>query len=664
MSLVGDGIDELLGEENNSWLSPRTEDHQQTNNNNNNVYDVDEGNGQQDIHRRIRYSEEQEEEGDVSDDEITNNNQQHELNPYQIYVQEKFSIVGIKYITGEVLEAIAQNIREDGEAAVDEEKLDFIVDYISDLIRRSSSSSSGGEVSVDTVDSCACDYNDRLLDNELQPYREQFGQDAVVVYDAFKDIFDPTVQTSSVDKIRRDGCASFNNITGVTDCRLYRSRFQLLRRRCRGHPKLIFQDERKGVLVPTNCVVLNNVDAVNFADTNMQHLLGFLARDNDGALCLQGTRMSIHMTTESDCAFGSGMFCDGHIVIAAGRFRKDRKFWVTELIHPLRDVRCERSINDCLDLFGGSLSDDDMVRLNEFEWLEKHTDRLPSWVVMEEVFLDSPESIKCLHSLFKTFTSEYPGRPLPTGFVLTGNFSMSKKGGPRVEYLADHYASLFARFRQFMLNNHKLILQKCRLVFVPGPDDPGLGRRLVPRMGLVPRYTDNFADKIAIEVPEAKSNIIFATNPCRIRHFSARMVFFRRDVQSDISWHAMKLSQQQQQPKHDHAEHCAISLKDTIVGQAHLYPNKVDGGHIVKNLDGALRLFPLPEWVCLGDSSCPKFLMTAHDTKVTATTTCVSGNSDCIISNQQVPFERSRQFLVYTVSDKQLMRLTLPTQTT
>eukprot|EP00922_Rhytidocystis_sp_ex-Travisia-forbesii_P035152 GHVS01052192.1.p1 GENE.GHVS01052192.1~~GHVS01052192.1.p1 ORF type:complete len:543 (+),score=67.71 GHVS01052192.1:108-1736(+) len=506
MALVGDVIDELLSEEdnnNNSWLgSPRVE--QQSGHPDGD--DVVDGDNEPDYGnlRRQQHLEEEVGEGDddgvgeeggvgeLSEDEPTNDDQ---LNPYEVYVNEKFNIVGIKYIKHNVLEAIAQNIRE--ESAVNEEMLDFIVDHIAGIVR------SGYEVSVHSVDSCACDYNNRVIDIELQPYREEFGYDAVVVYDAFKDIFDPTVQSSSVDKIRRDSCVSFNTITGETDCRLYRSRFQLLRRRCRGNPRLIFQDERKGVLVPPNCVVLNNVDAVNFADTNMQHLLGFLARDNDGALCLQGTRMSVHMTTEPECVFGSGMFCDGHIVIAAGRFKKDRKFWLTELIHPLRDVQCERSINDCLDLFGGSLSDDDMVRLNEFEWLEKHTDRLPSWVVMEEVFLDSPQSIKCLHALFTTFSSEYPGRPLPTGFVLTGNFSMSKKGGGRrALYFVDNYANMFARFRQFMLNKHKLILQKCRLVFVPGPDDPGLGRsQTTSCMLLLYLYVQSLCAYVCVRTP-------------------------------------------------------------------------------------------------------------------------------------------------------------------
>merc|ERR1711953_391484 len=59
-----------------------------------------------------------------------------------------------------------------------------------------------------------------------------------------------------------------------------------------------------------------------------------------------------------------------------------------------------------------------------------------------------------------------------------------------------------------------------RFIFVPGPKDPGAQR--LPRAPL----TDYLTANIAKEIP----GVIFATNPCRIRHFSREVVFFRHDV--------------------------------------------------------------------------------------------------------------------------------------
>eukprot|EP00922_Rhytidocystis_sp_ex-Travisia-forbesii_P038447 GHVS01057271.1.p1 GENE.GHVS01057271.1~~GHVS01057271.1.p1 ORF type:complete len:396 (+),score=53.27 GHVS01057271.1:46-1188(+) len=343
--------------------------------------------------RRGRTSE------DSLSEDLTGDLSGGEDHPHQLYVQQRFQSMGVTDINFDISKAIIKIVQErgeEGEQQLDEDKLQYIVEQLTSVLR------SGYTLSVHSVEASASEYNKQLFEAELQPYRQQFGEHAVVIYDAFTQVSDPTVQTSSAEKIRRQPCESFNKITGETDCRLYRSRFQLIKRRCRSNPRLIFQDERRGILVPPNSVVINNADAVNFADTTLQHLLGFLGRDNDGVLCLQGARMRIHITFEQECVFGSGMYCDGHIVIAAGRFKKDRKFWVTELSHPLRDAKCERSIHDCLDLFGGSLSDDDMTRLNEFEWLEKHSERLPSWVAVEEVYLDSAETMKCLDMLFSS----------------------------------------------------------------------------------------------------------------------------------------------------------------------------------------------------------------------------------------------------------------------
>merc|ERR1711924_434682 len=59
-----------------------------------------------------------------------------------------------------------------------------------------------------------------------------------------------------------------------------------------------------------------------------------------------------------------------------------------------------------------------------------------------------------------------------------------------------------------------------RFIFIPGPRDPGA--QMLPRTPL----TNYLTSDIAKDIP----GVILATNPCRMRHFSRELVFFRHDV--------------------------------------------------------------------------------------------------------------------------------------
>jgi DNA polymerase epsilon subunit 2 len=57
-----------------------------------------------------------------------------------------------------------------------------------------------------------------------------------------------------------------------------------------------------------------------------------------------------------------------------------------------------------------------------------------------------------------------------------------------------------------------------QFVFVPGPNDPGLGH-ILPQTAL-PSY---FTGELQAVLPSA----VFATNPCRIRYYTREIVVFR-----------------------------------------------------------------------------------------------------------------------------------------
>merc|ERR1719188_2899005 len=74
------------------------------------------------------------------------------------------------------------------------------------------------------------------------------------------------------------------------------------------------------------------------------------------------------------------------------------------------------------------------------------------------------------------------------------------------------------KFKLGKLSRH--IEHRTRFIFIPGPKDPGA--QMLPRMPLAGYVTA----EIAKEIP----HVIMASNPCRVRHFTRELVFFRHDV--------------------------------------------------------------------------------------------------------------------------------------
>eukprot|EP00921_Rhytidocystis_pertsovi_P008514 GHVQ01013944.1.p1 GENE.GHVQ01013944.1~~GHVQ01013944.1.p1 ORF type:complete len:166 (+),score=19.93 GHVQ01013944.1:237-734(+) len=116
----------------------------------------------------------------------------------------------------------------------------------------------------------------------------------------------------------------------------------------------------RGGLQAAGSIVLRMVDAVKHSEPNVQHLLGVLGTDEDGNLCLEGTTMFLRVVFDENCVVGAGVYCDGHIVIAAGKLKHNKTFWIEEMVHPPRDFEAEGVAGDCLDLFGGEMSEADV----------------------------------------------------------------------------------------------------------------------------------------------------------------------------------------------------------------------------------------------------------------------------------------------------------------
>eukprot|EP00439_Symbiodinium_sp_Y106_P022719 s2020_g2.t2 len=95
------------------------------------------------------------------------------------------------------------------------------------------------------------------------------------------------------------------------------------------------------------------------------------------------------------------------------------------------------------------------------------------------------------------------------------------------------------------------------------------------------------------------------TNPCRVRHYSREMVFFRHDVLRLLRRHEavpLHTSESQVQGFDDLRYTQAARF---ILDQAHLVPVPLEESNILWEYDHTLRLYPLPHAVFIGGSTPP-----------------------------------------------------------
>jgi len=144
----------------------------------------------------------------------------------------------------------------------------------------------------------------------------------------------------------------------------------------------------------------------------------------------------------------------------------------------------------------------------------------------------------------------------------------------------------------------------------------------LPRMPL----TNSFTSGLAKDIP----NVIMASNPCRIRHHSRELVFFRHDVLRLLRRHEILPLRDPQTGGAPSAQHVREEMVRFLADQAHLAPLPLEESNILWSYDYALRLYPLPSATFVGGVS------EAFDCKHLDSQFCSVG-----------PFFRDASFYVY-----------------
>eukprot|EP01064_Diplonema_japonicum_P012724 TRINITY_DN20102_c0_g1_i1.p1 TRINITY_DN20102_c0_g1~~TRINITY_DN20102_c0_g1_i1.p1 ORF type:complete len:547 (+),score=69.87 TRINITY_DN20102_c0_g1_i1:61-1701(+) len=353
-------------------------------------------------------------------------------------------------------------------------------------------------------------------------------------------------------------------------------------------------------------------------------VLARLVKEEDGLL-LEDDTTSVRVSLEFDIAgneesYTPGIFHDGAMVVAIGKWVGD-VFKCDGMGSPPAEPRLSTigSLATFIDFFGLAPPQNQMAALLERERASSHVVLILSGVQPEK-----PGTLLRLTSLLKGVASDpasFPSTHLT--IVLAGNFlstpfmygdTLSSEPLMRerqrfvrtVEQIADCVAGAAPD-----------VAKNAQFVFVPGPNDPGIGAGSYP----VHPFPDVMFNGVRKKLP----NTELASNPARMRFLTKEMVLFREDVYGKLMNHCLLPPLQ---------EPSDVTLIKTLADQAHLLPLPPRFAPISPAFNAAMQLYPLPNIVILIDREKP----------------WASSYKDCLFVNPGC-FSRTGSFLTYRPSD-------------
>lgn len=268
-----------------------------------------------------------------------------------------------------------------------------------------------------------------------------------------------------------------------------------------------------------------------------------------------------------------GFITENCIVLVEGEM-VDGTLFVHRMGNPIVETRNEA--RDTIGLLNSDLfhSMSTIAEIDKLHQQEEEHGPDGMFVVMSDVHLDKPSVMEKLETLFEGFQAM---DPLPI-FVLMGNFCS-------VPIARDGPKAMIANFEELAnaIGKYPRIAQEGKFIFIPGPNDPGMAD-ILPRPPLPKYFTSALRSKL--------SHVHFATNPCRVRYLSKELVFSRQDIVHKLRRNCILKPRSSEWVQH--------TVK-TILDQGHLCPLPLAASPIYWQFDNALRLYPLPDALILGD---------------------------------------------------------------
>ena len=311
-------------------------------------------------------------------------------------------------------------------------------------------------------------------------------------------------------------------------------------------------------------------------------ILGMLIQLKEGKIHLEDLTGTVELDI-SQCVFHTGLFVVNSIVLVEGLYSDDI-FHVGAIgFPPIETVTETRKYFGSVNFFGGPspVCASESIKLQAM--LEKNSEAM--LVFISDLFLDDPKVLSKLGRLFSGY-NEYP----PVAFIFMGNFSSAPYGPAKYQKLK----SSFKVLADLMLGYPGMI-EKSQFYFIPGPLDPGPGN-ILPRPPIPSTLTSDLTQRVR--------NVHFCSNPCRIQFCTREIVLFREDILNKMSRHCVRFPTEGT----DMSSHFAKS----ILSQAHLCPLPIHSSPTYWMYDHALRLYPLPDVIIIGDK-CDPYSVSMND---------------------------------------------------
>ncbi|CAD2114126.1 DNA polymerase epsilon subunit B, putative [Plasmodium vinckei] len=495
-------------------------------------------------------------------------------------------------------------------------------------------------LTVKDIENIIIEYKEKKYQETIKLYKDKY-QDGIKVYNTFLDLshfYYDEKRMRFLKKKKEGSIENYNEyINANADVEFYDLKYHILSKKTKGHPSILFWSDAINEIHIKDKTIITSVDAVKLTNTDHQHIIGILGLNRDGDLVIQGIRNEVKLVINKSCVINHGIYCIGHVILVQGRIKLTNKtFYATEIMHPPRNYHDEKNEGD---LFYNFENEKDKIGMTEYELVVKNNDKSQNWIIMHDIYLDNPYTFEILEKMFSLYVNTYPDNELPVGFILMGDFISLK-----FDYNKNFnnlYIKGFEKLSYLLISKFKLILQNCYLVFIPGKNDPCACKNSLPKLPILPYYIKKFKENIESFCP-CEDRIIFATNPCRIRHFNTRMIFFRHDILNDLIWSASINATD------DNKQNLQNILTSTIIGQSHIYPIPHDS-RILKRYSPFLFIYPLPTFICISDNTCNSFISYASE-----------NTSDSIISNSDMSFTKKKAFTVYNVLQHEAKRYIVP----
>lgn len=212
-------------------------------------------------------------------------------------------------------------------------------------------------------------------------------------------------------------------------------------------------------------------------------------------------------------------------------------------------------------------------------------------VILSDVWLDKPTVLEKLKTLFSGFQDNPPAC-----FVLMGNFMSRPFQFGMQQNDRELYRKGFDRLADIIKQFPAYISGETKFIFVPGPQDPGIGN-VLPRPCVPDLFVRNMRDRIG------HSNVLFTSNPTRIRFFSREIVLFREDLQQKMRRNCLVAPQNESNDEDDGKDDVPLheQVVHSVISNYHLCPLPLTVSPIVWKQDHVMRLFPLPDALILAD---------------------------------------------------------------